>query len=72
MITNQFYSALDNIVPKQSRDLCHPRSFVEAGKAHELILQHLQEFSINLLVLGIRKTSHIWPWGTEPRQADRR
>jgi nucleotide-binding universal stress UspA family protein len=59
-ITKQYYTALDNIVPKQARDFCHPRSFVEAGRAYELILQHIQEFSTDLLVLGIRHTSHVW------------
>ena len=31
----------------------------EVGKAHAAILRHIQERSIDLLVLGIRKTAHL-------------
>ena len=55
----QFYSALDPIVPHEARAFCDPRTYVEVGKAHEQILRHIRERSIDLLVLGIRKTSHL-------------
>ena len=46
-------------VPGQAKEFCNPRSFVEVGNAHEQILKHIKERSIDLLVLGIQKTSHL-------------
>jgi nucleotide-binding universal stress UspA family protein len=54
-----FYDALDSVVPHHASKFCNPRTFVEVGKAHDQILQHIRERSIDLLVLGIRKTSHL-------------
>ncbi|MGA9584773.1 MAG: universal stress protein [Terracidiphilus sp.] len=54
-----FYSALDRLVPEQAKEFCDPRTFVEVGNAHEQILEHIVERSIDLLVLGIRKSSHL-------------
>jgi len=58
-LETHFYSALDRLVPQQAREFCDPRTFVEVGKAHEQILIHIRERRIDLLVLGIRKTSHL-------------
>jgi nucleotide-binding universal stress UspA family protein len=58
-IRNHFYKALDNVVPDMAKDFCNPRSFVEVGNAHRQILEHIQERSVDLLVLGIRKSSHL-------------
>ena len=58
-LRNRFFSALDSIVPQQAREFCDPRTFVAAGKAHAQILDHIKERSIDLLVLGIHKTSHL-------------
>jgi nucleotide-binding universal stress UspA family protein len=58
-IRERFYSALDAVVPEESKEFCDPRTFVEAGNAHEQILKHVEERSIDLLVLGIRKSSHM-------------
>ena len=58
-LRNRFFSALDSIVPQQAREFCDPRTFVAAGKAHDQILDHIKERSIDLLVLGIHKTSHL-------------
>jgi len=54
-----FYRALDLVVPKQAKEFCDPRTFVEVGKAPEQIHEHIREHSIDLLVLGIRKSSHL-------------
>jgi nucleotide-binding universal stress UspA family protein len=59
LLQKEFYEALDKLVPEQAREFCDPRSFVEVGKAHEQILEHIREHSIDLLVLGIRKSSHL-------------
>jgi nucleotide-binding universal stress UspA family protein len=58
-LQRDFYSTLDRLVPEQAKEFCAPRSFVEVGKAHEQILEHIRERSIDLLVLGIRKSSHL-------------
>jgi nucleotide-binding universal stress UspA family protein len=55
----RFLSALDALVPQSAREFCDPRSYVAVGGAHDKILEHIRERSIELLVLGIRKTSHI-------------
>jgi nucleotide-binding universal stress UspA family protein len=58
-IKNRFYSALDDVVSRESIAFRDSRSFVKAGKAHQQIFDHIRERSIDLLVLGIRKTSHL-------------
>ena len=58
-LQKEFYEILDKLVPAQAREFCDPRSFVEVGRAHEQILEHIREHSIDLLVLGIRKSSHL-------------
>jgi nucleotide-binding universal stress UspA family protein len=55
----RFYGALDGVVPQQAREFCDPRTYVAVGRAHDRILEHISECSIVLLVLGIRKTSHL-------------
>ena len=56
---NLFYDALDQSLPKRAREYSQPQTFVEVGNAHDRILEHVKNRSIDLLVLGIRKTSHI-------------
>ena len=59
-IEEEFYSALDQLVPMQAKEFCTPRSFVEVGAAHVQILRHIEEYGVDLLVLGIRKSAHVW------------
>lgn len=59
-IQEKFNSALDRIVPSRATVLRTPRSFIEAGSAHKEILKHIKEYSIDLLVLGIRRSTSIW------------
>jgi len=40
-------------------EFCDPITFVAMGNAFDRILEHIREQSIDLLVLGIRKTSHL-------------
>jgi nucleotide-binding universal stress UspA family protein len=58
-LQSQFYRALDELVPEQAKEFCEPRTYVEMGNAHNRILEHIREHSVDLLVLGIRKTSHL-------------
>ena len=58
-LTKQFYDALDGLVPEHAREFCDAKSFVEVGDAHERILGHIKDRAIDLLVLGIEKSSHL-------------
>jgi len=58
-LQKRFYSALDGLVPQQAKEFCDPRTYVAVGRAHDQILDHIREQSIDLLVLGIHKTSHL-------------
>jgi nucleotide-binding universal stress UspA family protein len=58
-LQTRFYSALDSLVPQCAKEFCDPRTFVAVGKAHDKILEHIRENSIDLLVFGFRKTSHL-------------
>ncbi len=53
------FDALENLVPQKARELSHVRTFVAVGAAHSRILEHVREQSIDLLVLGIRRTTHL-------------
>ncbi len=59
VLQTHFFKALEALVPQQAREFCDPISFVAVGKAHDRILEHIRERSIDLLVLGIRKASHV-------------
>ncbi len=54
-----FLSELDRVIPRQAREFCNPHTFVETGKAHHQILQHIEKYGIDLLVIGVRKSSHL-------------
>jgi nucleotide-binding universal stress UspA family protein len=58
-LEKHYKHALDQLVPQHVSEFCNPRTFVKTGKAHDRILAHIQENNIDLLVLGIRKTSHL-------------
>lgn len=58
-LEKHFYRELDGVVPDRAREFCNPRSFVDAGKAHRRIQEHIQQHDIDLLVIGIRKSSHL-------------
>jgi nucleotide-binding universal stress UspA family protein len=58
-LQTRFFGALDCVVPQQAREFCDPRTYVAVGEAHDRILEHIRERSIDLLVLGIRKASHL-------------
>lgn len=58
-LESHFYAALDRVVPEHAPDFSDPRTFVAVGKAHDQILRHIREHSIDLLVLGVRKTAHL-------------
>jgi nucleotide-binding universal stress UspA family protein len=59
-IQEQFYEVVDGLVPRHADAIRNPHGFVEAGSAHTRILEHMREFHTDLLVLSIRKSSHLW------------
>lgn len=58
-LQGNFFKALETLVPQEAREFCDPRTFVTVGKAHDRILEHIRERCIDLLVLGIHKSSHL-------------
>jgi nucleotide-binding universal stress UspA family protein len=58
-VRNRFFGILDGLLPQQASAFCDPKTFVAVGNAHDRIVEHIRDQSINLLVLGIRKTSHL-------------
>lgn len=58
-LRRRFFTVLDGLVPQQARDFCDPSTFVAVGSAHHRILEHIRNRSIDLLVLGLRKTLHL-------------
>ncbi len=61
-LAQEFHRALHGLVPDHASEFSHSRTFVEVGGAHEQILAHIKDRSIDLLVLGIKKTSHLGLW----------
>lgn len=58
-LRERYRHALENVVPEQARDFCNPHTFVEVGDAHERIHEHIQKHNIDLLILGIHRSSHL-------------
>lgn len=55
----KFFHELDQIVPESARQFCNPRSFVAVGEARQQILEHVREHNINLIVLGVRRSTQF-------------
>ncbi len=58
-LEKNFFRELERLVPPQAREFCNPRTFVDTGKAHDRILEHIREFGVDLLVIGVRHSSHL-------------
>jgi nucleotide-binding universal stress UspA family protein len=58
-LAKQFFSELDRVVPRQAREFCNPHTFVDTGNAHRRILEHIREYGVDLLVIGVRNSSHL-------------
>ena len=59
-IKEQFHAALQGVVPRDAEELCNPKELIEAGSAHERILEHVRKSQVDLLVLSVHKSSHLW------------
>jgi len=58
-LRNHFLEIIDGLVSQHAKAFCDPKTFVATGCAHDRIIEHLRDKSIDLLVLSIRKTSHL-------------
>ncbi len=58
ILRERFCKAIKNTVSYDPEQFCHVRALVKAGNARRQILRHIRENAIDLLVLGIEKTSH--------------
>ena len=59
ILKERFYKSIEGTAPHDPAQFFHVRTLVEAGNAHHRILHHIRENAIDLLVLGIEKTSHL-------------
>jgi nucleotide-binding universal stress UspA family protein len=51
--------AIEAVVPRKAEQLCEPHSFVSVGHPHVKILRHIEERQIDLLILGLRRNTHL-------------
>ncbi|HUA98434.1 MAG TPA: universal stress protein [Terracidiphilus sp.] len=59
-IRKRFCATLKGVAPQDAEDLCNPKEYIEAGSAQERILAHVREHGVDLLVLSVQKSSHLW------------
>ena len=59
-ILEHFEAALAEMVPHQAASLLKPKAVVDVGSAQECIPKHLRASKADLLVLSLRKSSHLW------------
>jgi nucleotide-binding universal stress UspA family protein len=58
-IQENYYGAIETIMPRSARQLCDPHAFVSLGQPHFRILEHIDERKIDLMILGLRKSKHF-------------
>ena len=58
-IEDNYYGAIEAIMPQNTRQVCDPHTFVSVGQPHTRILTHIDERKIDLLILGLRKSKHF-------------
>jgi len=58
-IQENYYRAIEAIMPQNARQVCDPHTFVSVGQPHTRILKHIDERKIDLLILGVRKSKHF-------------
>jgi nucleotide-binding universal stress UspA family protein len=58
-IRGRFFSVVNDIVPQHASALSASRTFEASGSAHDCIMEHIRANSIDLLVLSIRRASHL-------------
>ena len=59
MLQQHFYSSMQSYLPDKATLVAEPHTFVCVGNPAQRILQHVQERAIDLLVLGLRRNTHL-------------
>jgi nucleotide-binding universal stress UspA family protein len=58
-LQKHFYGAVEAVVPHNADRVCEPHTFVSVGQPHTEILNHIREREIDLLILGLRRNTHL-------------
>lgn len=58
-LQKHFYGAVESFLPHGATQVAEPHTFVCVGNPSEQILQHVKERGIDLLVLGLRRNTHL-------------
>ncbi len=58
-LQEHFYGAVEAIMPHDAGQVCEPHTFVSVGLPDAEILNHINEREIDLLVLGLRRNTHL-------------
>jgi nucleotide-binding universal stress UspA family protein len=58
-IRSRFFAIVEGLVPQHVQAFCNPKTFVAIGSAHERIVEQVIDGANDLLVLSIRKASHL-------------
>ena len=58
-LQEHFYGAVEAIMPHHAGQVCEPHTFVSVGQPHTEILNHVSEREIDLLILGLRRNTHL-------------
>jgi nucleotide-binding universal stress UspA family protein len=56
----RFEAEVESILPGRAEPIMKPRGVVATGTAHDRILEYIREQAIDLLVLSLRRSSHLW------------
>lgn len=59
-VQKRFKAELAAMYPQHAGRIAAPHGLIETGTAHTRILEHIRERSIDLLVLSLRRSSHLW------------
>ncbi len=59
-VRSHFAAEVADIVPHHAGAVSEPRTVIATGTAHTRILEHIRENAIDLLVLSLHKSSHLW------------
>lgn len=59
-VQKRFEIELASMVPHHAGRIAAPRGVVATGTAHTRILEHIHDNKIDLLVLSLRRSSHLW------------
>lgn len=58
-LQRRFFDALDGLIPEHAIKFCDSKTFVAVGSAHDRIIEHIRGRSVDLLVLGVQKSSYL-------------